>query len=143
MALIHPYDEKSSGTRNQVDDDLEFYRVKATSRKRSRFVPLHSIVRGALLVPDFAASPPSDELLHYWNSTPAPTVERLVELTRENQDEVKEYLVVDTIDGDMFIRIREQSFIGCRKPRLFPFFFGAHVTLTYLFHSKHLRVICR
>ena len=45
----------------------------------SEFVPLQSIIRGALLVPDF------------------------------NEETIGEYIIVDIIDGNMFIRVKEMQ----------------------------------
>ncbi|KAI0741275.1 hypothetical protein C8Q80DRAFT_1259743 [Daedaleopsis nitida] len=52
IALVHPYDA-SVGNRSKKDRDLGFYRLRARTRSRAEFFSIHSIVRGALLVPDF------------------------------------------------------------------------------------------
>ncbi|KAI0739985.1 hypothetical protein C8Q80DRAFT_1222134 [Daedaleopsis nitida] len=53
IALVHPYDASVGSTRSQKDKNLGFYRVRARTRSRAEFFSVHSIVRGALLVPDF------------------------------------------------------------------------------------------
>lgn len=74
MALIQDTEKGVGGRRRIVDRDLGFHRVRMAPRNRSRFIPLRSVVRGALLVQD--------------SQTPT------------------EYVVVDTIDTDMFLRMR-------------------------------------
>ena len=59
------------------DKDLGLYRLQLRA-KRYEIIPLESIVRGALLVPD--------------------------------SDNPEEYLVVDTIDSDMFLRMKSLIF---------------------------------
>ncbi|KAI0633772.1 hypothetical protein C8Q77DRAFT_1218049 [Trametes polyzona] len=53
MALIHPYDRRP-GPVSKLDADLGFYRVYERARTRSEFISLKSVIRGALLVPDFS-----------------------------------------------------------------------------------------
>ena len=76
VALIHPCD-KWSGPQITKDIDLGFTRVQFRPRHESEFVSVHSIIRGAVLVPAF----------------------------RENSDE--DMLVLDVLDTDMFVRIRK------------------------------------
>ncbi|KAI0796362.1 hypothetical protein BC629DRAFT_1734435 [Irpex lacteus] len=74
LALVHPFDlsPQISLAQRRVDRELGLCRVKERPRRDSIIVPLRSIKRGALLVPD---------------------------LSRKN-----ERLVVDTLDGDTFLR---------------------------------------
>ena len=53
FALIHPFDA-SIGRPLQRDVDLGFYRVRAKPRKSAEFISVRSVVRGALIVEDFA-----------------------------------------------------------------------------------------
>jgi hypothetical protein len=53
FALIHPFDAPI-GPRRQKDIDLGFYRLREKPRKSAEFIPVRSIVRGALTVDDFA-----------------------------------------------------------------------------------------
>ncbi len=62
IALIPPYDASVTGRQQQNDKDLRFHRVREQPRSKSEFISVHSIVRGALLVPDFEKS--SDYLVH-------------------------------------------------------------------------------
>ncbi|KAF9231017.1 hypothetical protein BU15DRAFT_68692 [Melanogaster broomeanus] len=52
LALVLPMDVPS-GPRRTVDKDLHFKRLRARASTSSEFIPLQSVVRGALLVPDF------------------------------------------------------------------------------------------
>ena len=63
-----------TGVEHSKDRDLGFYRVKSNSRMQYEIIPLHSIIRGAYIVPDY-----------------------------EHDDE---YLIVDTVDADMFLRLK-------------------------------------
>ncbi|KAJ6588426.1 hypothetical protein B0H19DRAFT_1099256 [Mycena capillaripes] len=60
FALVQPLDAPR-GALSKRDKDLNFYRVKAKPRHASEFIPVRSIIRGALLVPDF--SRPGDFLV--------------------------------------------------------------------------------
>ena len=51
-ALIQPCDAKF-GQFYSKDKDLGLIRVQAKSRLSSEFIPIKSIIRGAVLVPDF------------------------------------------------------------------------------------------
>ena len=51
FALILPMDV-STGRVGRVDKALRFRRVHAKLRKQSEFISVHSIIRGAVLVPD-------------------------------------------------------------------------------------------
>lgn len=72
-ALVLPCDAPI-GRRLRKDIDLGLTRVKAKSRVFPEIISVHSIVRGAVLVPD----------------------------SRQN-----EYLVMDILDADMFLRVME------------------------------------
>ncbi|KAJ8690115.1 hypothetical protein PTI98_011573 [Pleurotus ostreatus] len=73
IALVHPLD-RPSGVRQQKDIDLQLLRLRGRPRKSAEFVFLSSIIRGALVVPDFIQQ--------------------------------GDYFLVDTVDGDMFLRYR-------------------------------------
>lgn len=74
MALVQPMDKGVGGRPRIVDQDLGLHRLKMAYRSQSRFIPLRSIVRGALLCQD--------------------------------SQHADEFVVVDTVDTDMFLRIR-------------------------------------
>ena len=48
LALVHPMTQKPA---RRLDQDLSLYRVRAKLRTEAVFVPVRSIVRGALLYP--------------------------------------------------------------------------------------------
>lgn len=48
LALIQAFDAPT-GTRSRKDRELGLYRVRARPRQQSEFIPLQSIIRGALL----------------------------------------------------------------------------------------------
>ncbi|KAJ7265517.1 hypothetical protein C8J57DRAFT_992587, partial [Mycena rebaudengoi] len=73
FALVQPMDA-GTGQLTSKDKALGFYRVRAKPRQNSEFISVHSIVRGALLVPA--------------------------------GDRHGEYLVVDVVDEDMFLRLK-------------------------------------
>ncbi|KAJ7088189.1 hypothetical protein C8R44DRAFT_836122 [Mycena epipterygia] len=52
FALIQPLDAPGGNLRRK-DNLLRFHRVHAKPRKSSEFISVHSIIRGAVLVPDF------------------------------------------------------------------------------------------
>ncbi|KAJ6596478.1 hypothetical protein B0H10DRAFT_1828334, partial [Mycena sp. CBHHK59/15] len=52
FALVQPLDAPT-GRLARKDRLLRFYRVRAKPRKQSEFISVHSIIRGAVLVPDF------------------------------------------------------------------------------------------
>ena len=76
LALVQPFDAPLSlgHSRQQVDYGLGLCRVKSRSRKDSIVVPIRSLVRGALTIAEHSS-------LHS-----------------------NERLVVDALDGDMFLR---------------------------------------
>lgn len=79
IALVQPFDEPiPTRERPRKDRDLEFLRIRARSRKQSRFIFVGSMIRGSLLV-DARGSNANDRL------------------------------VVDTLDTDMFLRLRDQT----------------------------------
>ena len=75
LALVLPMDAPT-GNRRRTDQDLGFTRVRSRSLAQSEFIPLESVVRGALLVPDF-------------------------------DSRHDDFFVVDYIDHDMFLRIKQ------------------------------------
>ena len=72
FAFIRPYMAKTGNPRS-IDRDLKLKRVKLVPCSQCTFIPLCSIIRGAVLAPD-----------------------------NDRQDE---YLVVDHLDGDMYLRM--------------------------------------
>jgi hypothetical protein len=52
LALVQSMDSPL-GTRRTVDRDLRFTRLRARPAALSEFISIHSIIRGALLVPDY------------------------------------------------------------------------------------------
>ncbi len=87
---MHPFSEPvgQGGGQGTLDADLGFYRVEVAKRCSSVFISTYSIVRGALLVEDFGYK------------------------TNDGPDAMKEYLVVDVIDTDMFLHMKTLSYIG-------------------------------
>lgn len=53
LALVLPMDALI-GPRRRMDRELRLTRLRARPASSSEFITLHSIIRGALLVPDFA-----------------------------------------------------------------------------------------
>ncbi|KAJ7713252.1 hypothetical protein B0H16DRAFT_1810756 [Mycena metata] len=74
FALVQPLDV-GIGQRSAKDKALHFYRVREKPRHRCEFISVHSIIRGALLAPDF--------------------------------DKKGDYLAIDGVDSDMFLRLME------------------------------------
>ncbi|KAF8209353.1 hypothetical protein K438DRAFT_1572521 [Mycena galopus ATCC 62051] len=74
FALIQPMDAPV-GRILAKDKDLKLFRVRAKPRKDAEFIPVRSIIRGAVLVPDSARS--------------------------------GDYIVMDVLDWDMFLRLRD------------------------------------
>ena len=80
LALVRPFDAKIlQRERPKKDRDLEFIRVRARKRTESRFIFAESIVRGTLVVKDYS----------------------------KDRTNVDDQLVVDVVDSDMFLRLRE------------------------------------
>ena len=52
FALVQALDV-GIGQRSRKDKDLHFYRVRERRRQDCEFISIHSIIRGALLAPDF------------------------------------------------------------------------------------------
>ncbi|KIY63093.1 hypothetical protein CYLTODRAFT_446826 [Cylindrobasidium torrendii FP15055 ss-10] len=103
LALVQPYTQRleNNSRKRKIDKDLRFYRVRSLPRRQSMLVPVENIVRGALLAEDRMGQPPI--VLEDW----APDFSR-----------VQDYLVVDLIDEDMFIRMQSLEYVG-RRPGLF------------------------
>lgn len=87
LALVHPFDQPVDATNEKLDKDLGFYRVRARKRSESTFVSVYMIIRGALLVEDFGV---------------------------KATDGFKEYLVVDSVDSDLFLRMKSLEYAGRR-----------------------------
>ncbi|KAK0435646.1 hypothetical protein EV421DRAFT_1892516 [Armillaria borealis] len=85
LALIHPFDQPVDAATEKLDKDLGFYRVRARKRQESAFVSVYMIIRGALLVEDFRVKP---------------------------ADGFKEYLIVDSVDSDLFLRMKSLRYAG-------------------------------
>ncbi|KAK0490118.1 hypothetical protein EDD18DRAFT_1080586, partial [Armillaria luteobubalina] len=83
LALVHPFDvtvtDGGQHWKFQQDKDLGFYRLRACPWVFSQFVSIYSIIRGVLLVEDNSSD------------------------LSNGQD----YFVVDTIDADMFFRMKK------------------------------------
>jgi hypothetical protein len=73
FALIQPLDA-GTGPLSPKDKALGFYRVREKPRRDSEFIPVESIIRGALLASD--------------------------------SNKNGEFLVVDVVDSDMFLRLQ-------------------------------------
>ena len=80
FALVRPITADISANRNSFDEAFRLTRVKARPRAASIFIPIRSIMRGALLYPD-----------------------------PKHKDE---FLVVEHVDGDMFLRMKEWTVNG-------------------------------
>ncbi|RDX57017.1 hypothetical protein OH76DRAFT_1335592, partial [Lentinus brumalis] len=63
VALVHPYDAPVHNAPRKKDRDFGFYRIRPKARKQAEFISLDSIIRGALLVPDYGRK--SDFLVHH------------------------------------------------------------------------------
>ncbi len=87
LALVHPFDQPVDVTNEKLDKDLGFYRVRARKRSESTFMSVYMIIRGALLVEDFGV---------------------------KATDGFKEYLVVDSVDSDLFLRMKSLEYAGRR-----------------------------
>ncbi|KAJ7450425.1 hypothetical protein FB451DRAFT_1342926 [Mycena latifolia] len=74
FALVQALDV-GIGQRSAKDKALRFYRVRERHRQKCEFISVDSIIRGALLAPDF--------------------------------ERKGDYLVVDVVDADMFLRLKE------------------------------------
>lgn len=88
LALVHPFDEPVATSNAKLDKDLGFYRVRARKRMQSTFISIYAIIRGTLLVEDYG-----------FKST----------------DGMKEYLVVDSVDSDLFLRMKSLQYVGRRQ----------------------------
>ncbi|KAJ7263191.1 hypothetical protein B0H12DRAFT_1209494 [Mycena haematopus] len=74
FALVQALDV-GTGRQSAKDKALSFYRIRERPRKECEFISVHSIIRGALLAPDF--------------------------------DKKGDFLVIDVVDGDMLLRLKE------------------------------------
>lgn len=83
LALIHPYDEPRGHIHHQRDTDLHLHRVRARSRIESRFISVDSIVQGSLLANDYD----------------------------EDLSQGQDFLIMDSIDSDMFLRMKSIKYI--------------------------------
>ncbi|SJL14897.1 uncharacterized protein ARMOST_18373 [Armillaria ostoyae] len=88
LALVHSFDEPVGASNAKLDKDLGFYRVRARKRTQSMFISIYVIICGALLVKDYRFNSP---------------------------DGMKEYLVVDSVDSDSFLRMKSLKYVGCRN----------------------------
>ncbi|KAK0506766.1 hypothetical protein EDD18DRAFT_1315910 [Armillaria luteobubalina] len=88
LALVHPFDEPVGASTAKIDQDLGFYRVRARKRTKLMFISVYNIIRGALLVEDYGFTSP---------------------------DGTKEYLVVDSVDSDLFLRMKSLQYVGRRR----------------------------
>ena len=77
LTLVQPFDAEVPDDQKEKDEDLGLIRVCSQKRSNSEIFPVASIIRGAVLVKDWS----------------------------ENM--VEDHLVMDIIDGDMFLRIKE------------------------------------
>jgi hypothetical protein len=77
LALVLPMDALN-GNRRRLDQDLGFTRVHSHLLAESEFMPLESVIHGALLVPDFDSESRHDD-----------------------------FFVVDSIDHDMFLHVKQ------------------------------------
>ncbi len=78
IAYVQLLDEEIAEC-EQVDKDLCLYRVRARPRSKSTFIPVGSIVCGALLY----------------------------DVPNDDYSEADEFFIVDTVDQDMFLRVPE------------------------------------
>ncbi len=87
LMLIRPFDQPTEGHSAQKDQDLGFYRVRTDMKKSEpRLVSIYSVIRGALLIEDSDFNP--------------------------EDENAKEYLVVDVVDADMFLRMQSLHYVG-------------------------------
>ncbi len=85
--LIRPFDQPTEGHSAQKDQDLGFYCVRTDMKKSEpRLVSIYSVIRGALLIEDSDFNP--------------------------EDENAKEYLVVDVVDADMFLRMQSLHYVG-------------------------------
>ncbi|KAK0215012.1 hypothetical protein IW262DRAFT_1300251 [Armillaria fumosa] len=87
LVLVHPFDKPVGASNAKLDKDLGFYRVRAQKRTKSLFISIYNVIHGALLVKDYGFKSP---------------------------DGMKEYLVVDSVDSDLFLRMKSLKYIGHR-----------------------------
>ncbi|KAK0235513.1 hypothetical protein EDD85DRAFT_792333 [Armillaria nabsnona] len=87
LALVHPFDKPVTTSNAKLDKELGFYRVQAQKRTQSTFISIYAIIHGMLLVEDYG-----------FKST----------------DGMKEYLVINSVDSDLFLRMKSLKYVGCR-----------------------------
>ncbi len=85
LALVHPFDQPVNAATEKLDNDLGFYRVHVRKRQESAFVSIYMIIWGVLLVEDFRVKPANG---------------------------FKEYLIVDSVDSDLFLRMKSLKYAG-------------------------------
>ncbi|KAK0474683.1 hypothetical protein EDD18DRAFT_1116421 [Armillaria luteobubalina] len=87
LMLVWLFDQPTEGYSTQKDQDLGFYRVRMDMKKSEPcLVSIYSVLWSALLIED-----------HDFSS---------------QDKDVKEYLVVDVVDADMFLRMQSLSYVG-------------------------------
>ncbi len=86
LALVHPFNQPVDTINEKLDKDLGFYQICTQKRSESTFVSVYMIIQGALLVEDFEV---------------------------KATDRFKEYLVVDSIDSDLFLRMKSLKYASC------------------------------
>ncbi|KIY69438.1 hypothetical protein CYLTODRAFT_228753 [Cylindrobasidium torrendii FP15055 ss-10] len=101
-ALVHPYTQplEHNERKKKLDLDLRFYRVRSRPRQQTMFISVAHIARGALLAEDHMGQPPI--VLSGW---------------KPDFSRIQDYLVVDLVDEDMFIRMQSLDYVG-RRPGL-------------------------
>ncbi|KAG1865546.1 hypothetical protein DFJ58DRAFT_838652 [Suillus subalutaceus] len=67
LALVQPMDAPT-GPQHAIDQDLRLRRLRARPLASTEFITLHSVIRGALLVPDFASTRGDFFLVDYVDS---------------------------------------------------------------------------
>ncbi len=86
---MQPLDNKPGQVHYREDNDLGFYRVREQKRSASHLYSIYSVIWGTLIVEDFGFTPLS-----------------------EDGELIQEYLVVNIVDSDMFLRMQTLSYQG-------------------------------
>ncbi|KAK0207409.1 hypothetical protein IW262DRAFT_1469507 [Armillaria fumosa] len=89
LMLVRPFSE-AVGPITQKDRDLGFYQVRTEMKSNPLIVSIYSVIRGTLLIEDVTTS----------------------RTNNQGGRPVKDYLVVDMIDADMFLRMQKLSYVG-------------------------------
>ncbi|KAK0481054.1 hypothetical protein EDD18DRAFT_1113170 [Armillaria luteobubalina] len=89
LMLVQLFKE-AIGPITKKDHDLGFYRVRTRMKGNPLIVSIYSVIWGALLIEDMAM-----------NRT-----------INQGEHTMKDYLVVDMIDADMFLRMQNLSYVG-------------------------------